>query len=157
MAKAAADSAKGGKVFSADVVAAVLMVTGTTSLSMRHYELMSSLDGTKTASGFQHDFRSVIAKAKELKNRVEGGEKFEPVQPAKKRGDTASPATPRKRKNAAASDEDDTPTKKKATSKISGKKAPSQEEGPLGDVGEGFPRDADDFIKEEQVWENEWA
>ncbi|XPS70588.1 hypothetical protein M3J09_002797 [Ascochyta lentis] len=74
------------KTYSADVVAAVLMATGTTSLSMKHYEVMSSLDGVKTASAFQHDFRDVLAKAKELKARIDEGEVFEPVQPTKKRG-----------------------------------------------------------------------
>ncbi|KAJ4992085.1 hypothetical protein SVAN01_02406 [Stagonosporopsis vannaccii] len=75
-----------GKTYSTDVMAAVLYVTGTTSLSMKHYEMMSSLDGTKTASAFQHDFRSVLAKAKELQARAKRGEKFEPVQPSTKRG-----------------------------------------------------------------------
>jgi hypothetical protein len=77
---------KGTKTFSADVVAAVLFSTGTTTISKKNFEMMSALDGTKTASGFEHDFRSVIAKAKELKARVESGEEFEPVQPTKKRG-----------------------------------------------------------------------
>lgn len=78
--------AKVGKTYSADVVAAVLMATGTTSLSMKHYELMSSLDGVKTASAFQHDFRTVLAKSKELKARVDSGEVFQPVAPTTKRG-----------------------------------------------------------------------
>lgn len=74
------------KMYSADVVAAVLMATGTMSLSMKHYEIMSCLDGVKTASAFQHDFRSVLAKAKELKARIDKGETFEPVAPSTKRG-----------------------------------------------------------------------
>lgn len=77
---------KSGKMFSSDVVAAVLMSTGTTSLSRKNYEMMSALDGNKTADGFQHDFRAVLAKSKELKQRLEDGEAFEPVKPAKKRG-----------------------------------------------------------------------
>lgn len=77
---------RAGKTYSADVVAAVLYATGTTSLSMKHYELMSSMDGVKTASAFQHDFRAVIAKAKELKARADNGEIFQPVQAATKRG-----------------------------------------------------------------------
>lgn len=90
MAKSNADSesaAKVGKTFSSDVVAALLYTTGTTSLSRKQYDLMSSLDGTKTANGFQHDFRSILAKAKELKARIESGEAFEPVQPAQKRSE----------------------------------------------------------------------
>jgi hypothetical protein len=77
---------KTGKTFSTDVVAAVLMATGTTSLTLKNYELMSSLDGVKTATAIQHDFRAVLAKSKELKARVENGEIFEPVLPATKRG-----------------------------------------------------------------------
>lgn len=74
------------KMYSVDVVAAVLTATGTTSLSMKHYEISSSLDGTKTASAFQHDFRSVLAKAKELKARIDNGDVFESVAPSTKRG-----------------------------------------------------------------------
>jgi hypothetical protein len=85
--KASTNNGKAGKTYSADVVAAVLMATGTTSLSMKHYEIMSSLDGVKTASAYQHDFRAVLAKAKELKTRVDNGEAFEPVTPSTKRGE----------------------------------------------------------------------
>jgi len=77
---------KADKTYSADVVAAVLVATGTTSLSMKHYELMSSLDGVKTASAFQHDFRPILAKAKELKALVGNGEAFKPVASSTKRG-----------------------------------------------------------------------
>jgi len=72
-------------MFSADVVAAVLCSTGTTSLSNKNYEMMSALDSKKTVSAFQHDFRTVLAKAKELKARVEHGEVFEPVPPGSAR------------------------------------------------------------------------
>jgi tryptophanase len=85
MAKAA-DNNDPAKMYSADVVAAVLTASGTTSLSMKQYELMSAMDGTRTASSFQHAFRAVLAKAKDLKTRVDNGEVFEPVQPTMKRG-----------------------------------------------------------------------
>ncbi|KAJ4296195.1 hypothetical protein N0V90_006239 [Kalmusia sp. IMI 367209] len=75
-----------GKTFSEDTVAVLLMALGNTSISSAQYDMMSSLDGTKTASSFQHQFRSVLKKAKEFKARVDDGEKFEPVQPNKKRG-----------------------------------------------------------------------
>jgi hypothetical protein len=87
--KAATDN-KSIKTYSADVVAALLVATGTTSLSMKNYELMSALDGVKTASAFQHDFRAIISKAKELKTRIDNGEEFEIVQPTAKRGKFAS-------------------------------------------------------------------
>jgi hypothetical protein len=180
-----AAAAKEGKVFSADVVAAVLYSTGTTSLSMKHYEMMSALDGTKTASGFQHDFRAVIAKSKELKARVEGVEEFTPVPPANKRGKSCfrnqrvfahtdiptgevtpkatpkTPKTPSKRK--AASSEDDleaTPSKKKATPKAGRAKKPVPVDNRhLGDdsMDEGFPEDASEFIKGETKWEDGFA
>ncbi|KAF2133004.1 hypothetical protein P153DRAFT_283831 [Dothidotthia symphoricarpi CBS 119687] len=155
MAKSTVDvkgAAKAGKMFSADVVAAILCSAGTTSLSLKQYELMSSLDGTKTASGFQHDFRSVLARAKELRTRIDNGEIFEPVQPAKKRSkrnDMASPATPKKRKTA--DDDGTTPTKKpKVTPKARAKKAPV----PDMDISdsEALPQDAADFIKQEADW-----
>lgn len=81
MPKAAADT----QMFSADVVAACLMASGVTSLSNKHYELMSALDGTRTASSFQHTFRAVLAKSKELKTRIDAGETFTPVPPGNKR------------------------------------------------------------------------
>lgn len=84
--KATPNADKAAKTYSADVVAAVLFATGTTSLSMKHYEMMSAVDGVKTASGFQHDFRAILAKAKDLKDRVDNGEVFEQVQPTARRG-----------------------------------------------------------------------
>lgn len=87
MAKAAADNNDPSKMFSADVVAAVLAASGVTSLSMKQYEMMSAIDGSRTASSFQHTFRSIIAKSKELKKRVEDGEDFVPVAPGYKRGE----------------------------------------------------------------------
>lgn len=62
------------------------MALGSVSISTSQYAMMSSLDGTKTASSFQHSFRSVLKKAKDLKARVDAGESFEAVAPAKKRG-----------------------------------------------------------------------
>ncbi|KAI4685297.1 uncharacterized protein J4E84_006024 [Alternaria hordeiaustralica] len=151
--KAAAE--KAGKVFTADVVAAVLCSTGTTSLSNKNYEMMSALDGVKTASGFQHDFRSVLAKAKELKARLESGEEFEPVPPGSKRGQTTpatAKATPKKRKDMSSGSEDTTPSKKKtATPKSRGKKA----QAPVEDTMEDFPDDAEEFIKREKKWEED--
>ena len=88
--KATPGADKAVKTYSADVVAALLVATGTTTLSMKNYELMSAMDGNKTASAFQHDFRAVLSKAKDLKTRMDNGEAFEPVQPTAKRGKFAS-------------------------------------------------------------------
>ncbi|KAL5116261.1 hypothetical protein ACEQ8H_005819 [Pleosporales sp. CAS-2024a] len=148
MAKAATYENDPSKMYSADVVAAVLMASGTTSLSMKQYEMMSALDGTRTANSFQHAFRAVLAKSKELKARVDGGEVFHPVQPISKRGTgtaTSSPATPRKRK--VSSDDEETPAKKKA----SPKKKVIKEEGnnDLRGIVGTLPLDMDDFIRAE--------
>ncbi|KAF1951266.1 hypothetical protein CC80DRAFT_553646 [Byssothecium circinans] len=57
-----------------------------TSISEAQYEMMSALDGTRITSSFEHQFHSITAKAKYLKTRVDSGETFVPVAPAKKRG-----------------------------------------------------------------------
>jgi hypothetical protein len=87
-----ANDAKPGKMFSENVVAALILAKGDTTISKKCYEMMSALDGNKTASGLEHDFRSVIAKVKELKKRVEDGEVFVPVTPASKRGGGGKPS-----------------------------------------------------------------
>jgi hypothetical protein len=88
-------AAAANKMFSGDVVAAILMANGCSSLSMRQYEMMSALDGKKTAFAFQHDFRCVNAKAKELKARVDAGEEFEPVKPGSGKGGKCGSGTKR--------------------------------------------------------------
>lgn len=74
-----------GKMFSEETVAILLMSFGSTSISTAQYEIMSAFDGKKTASSFQHQFRSVLKLAKELKARVDNGEKFNAVAPVAKR------------------------------------------------------------------------
>ncbi|KAF1911546.1 hypothetical protein BDU57DRAFT_543035 [Ampelomyces quisqualis] len=166
MGKAAAEN-----LYSGDVVAAVLAASGTTSLTMKQYEMMSAMDGTRTASGFQHAFRAVIAKSKELKARVDAGEAFEPVVPATKRGGTStktSPATPRKRMASADDDAEDTPSRKKATPRKSAtpkkRAAPKKNasQSPINDCpsdefeadAANFLEHAHDFIKHEKLWED---
>jgi len=88
MAKANGDNAAStGKTFSEDTVAIILMALGTTSISMMQYDMMSALDGQRTASSFQHQFRSVLKKARELKQRVDDGERFVAIQSTNKRGE----------------------------------------------------------------------
>jgi hypothetical protein len=86
-----ATSPKGGqKTFTAETVAVLLLAvkgsSATPSISKQQYEMMSALDGTRTADSFQHQLRAVTAKARELQARLDGGEKFEAVKAAKKRG-----------------------------------------------------------------------
>lgn len=73
-------------MISTDVVAVLLMATNNTTISKVQLDMMSALDGTRTASSFEHQFRDITAKAKEMKACVEKGENFEPVRPARKRG-----------------------------------------------------------------------
>jgi hypothetical protein len=67
----------------------------------------------------------------------------------------ASPATPKKRKNS--SDEDGTPSRKKATPKGRSKKAVEMPPTNLGGGGDDLPEDMEEFIKHEQEWENDFA
>ncbi|KAF2009866.1 hypothetical protein BU24DRAFT_467369 [Aaosphaeria arxii CBS 175.79] len=115
---------KSTRMFSLDMVAALLMSCSVTTLTHKQYELMSALDGQKTVSALQHDFRAVMAKAKELKERIDGGEEFVPVA-AKKR-----PASSMKG--------DGPPTKKAKTTKA-GRATPK----PRGGKNMGKPKDID--------------
>lgn len=70
----------------ADCVSVLLMALDKTTISKAQYELMSALDRNRTASSFEHQFHSITAKAKDLKSRIDSGEKFDAVPPASKRG-----------------------------------------------------------------------
>ncbi|KAF2106673.1 hypothetical protein BDV96DRAFT_471299, partial [Lophiotrema nucula] len=72
------------KTVPADCVSVLLMALGSTSITKAQYNMMSALDGQRTASSFEHQFRSITQKAKELKSRLDNGEAFEPVAPPKK-------------------------------------------------------------------------
>ncbi|KAF2626831.1 hypothetical protein BU25DRAFT_342913 [Macroventuria anomochaeta] len=130
----------------ADCVSILLMALGCTSIFKEQLNMMSALDGTRTASSFKHQFRSIFAKAKELKKRVDEGENFTPVQPGQKRGTTTS-ATRKKRKG---DNDDDTPSKK----------AQAQVEAPptlqVDDDEVDLPADMADFIKSETQWEEQF-
>jgi hypothetical protein len=152
MAKATTDNGA-QKMVPADCISVLLMALGSTSISKAQYEMMSALDGTRTASSFEHQFRTITARAKELKARADQGEKFEPVAPAPKRGmcscsrpflqpptdnvggGTASPATPRKRKG---TDGETSPAKKKATPKKKQTETPSDDD-------DGLPQNMEEF------------
>ncbi|OCL06855.1 hypothetical protein AOQ84DRAFT_249556, partial [Glonium stellatum] len=85
----AAGSKGGQKAFTTETVAVLLLAVkggnGTPSISKQQYEMMSALDGTRTADSFQHQLRAVTAKARELQARLDDGEKFEAVKATKKR------------------------------------------------------------------------
>lgn len=74
------------QTFSFDTVAvlvAMLMKQGG-SVGMAQYERMSSLDGKRTASSFDHQFRKVKNRAKEINAKYEGGDAPSPVTPSGK-------------------------------------------------------------------------
>ncbi|KAG9201601.1 hypothetical protein G6514_005608 [Epicoccum nigrum] len=155
MVKATTDS--GQKMILADCVAVLLM--SYPSVAKDTYDMMSAVDSTRTASSFEHQFRSVVARARELKKRVEDGETFSPVT-APKRGATTTPATPASGKKRKGDDADDTPSKKtKAASKPRDKKAAASTpaDPPAGGAfdHDDLPADMDDFIKSEKKWEEE--
>ena len=64
------------QVFTFDTVAvlvAVLLKKGVT-LSLKEYKLMSELDGKRGAGGFDHMFRKVKTRAKELNEKHDDGD-----------------------------------------------------------------------------------
>ncbi|KAF2463036.1 uncharacterized protein BDR25DRAFT_320337 [Lindgomyces ingoldianus] len=113
------------KMYSAQVVAALLSGLGVTSIAMKHYEMISAIDGVKTASAFQHDFRAILRNAKEYKARVDAGETFQAVQRTQKRsaaaveGNPTTQVTPKKAKISSNGSPKD---KAKANLKPTGKK-----------------------------------
>ncbi|KAF2151394.1 hypothetical protein K461DRAFT_269631 [Myriangium duriaei CBS 260.36] len=98
--------------FSFETVAVLCsaLLTSNMTVSTKQYELMSALDGTRTANSFQHQFRAVLKRAKELKALNESGEKTTPVKGIPrppKNGATPKKAGPKKRDRAAVKDEDE--------------------------------------------------
>lgn len=73
-------------MISADCVSVLLMTLGCTGITKAQLEMMSAVDGTRSTNSFEHQFRPIMAMAKELKKRVQDGEEFIPVQPGSKRG-----------------------------------------------------------------------
>ena len=66
-------AAEANKTFSAEVLALILAASGTT-IGGKDYHIMAKLDETKTASGWEHTFRPIKARAKELKAKIDAGE-----------------------------------------------------------------------------------
>lgn len=75
------------------VVLSALLATNT-KLSRSDYELMSALDGTRGPDGFNHQFRKVLARAKEMcEERKNGG----PVAKVKAKGEAKEKGKGKKR------------------------------------------------------------
>lgn len=50
-----------------------------------YYQLMSAIDGTRTASSYEHKFRPVLKRAREIKAEKDKGAKLQPVPPQPKK------------------------------------------------------------------------
>lgn len=61
------------KTFSFDEVAAMLAASNIT-IGAAHYKVMAKISGSRTESGFEHLFREVKARAKEIRTMMENGE-----------------------------------------------------------------------------------
>lgn len=77
-------AASNEQTFSFDTVAVLLSASGIV-VGSQHYKIMTALDNTKTASGYEHMFRKVKARAKEITEMREKGDfGVESPTPAKK-------------------------------------------------------------------------
>jgi len=71
------------KSFSFETVAVlccIILKNGGT-IGGAQYDMMSALDGKRTASGFQHEFRAVLKRGKELKESTDKDGAPPPVTP----------------------------------------------------------------------------
>lgn len=89
-------------IFSFETVAALVAALNSKggTLGMKDYELMASLDGSRTASSFDHQFRKVKTRAKELLEGKKGGNDGAAGTPTKNGrvgSKSATPASGRKR------------------------------------------------------------
>lgn len=77
----AADKDK-DKTFSFEIVACLLAALGNSSVTVgaTHFALMEKYDGSTTKSGYEHRFRAVKARAKEI-NEQSGDIKATPTKP----------------------------------------------------------------------------
>ena len=89
------------KDFSFDTVAGLCsaLIEKNGSITTAQYELMSALDGSRTACAFQHQFRHVLRRAKELHAQTQAGETAEPVKSKPKGG--SKKTTPTKKRGKA--------------------------------------------------------
>ncbi|KAK3686278.1 hypothetical protein LTR37_019961 [Vermiconidia calcicola] len=71
--------------FDFETMAVVLyaMAESGVSLGMKHYEMMSAVDGTRGKDSFNHQFRKVKARAKELQEQAKDGGVGTPVKKTK--------------------------------------------------------------------------
>lgn len=85
------------QTFSAETVACLLAVMekAGVSVGLKHYELMAKLDGNRTKSSFEHQFRKVKARGKELQGEL--SDVATPTKAGKAKNTTTTPSTGKKR------------------------------------------------------------
>lgn len=81
------------KTFSGEVLATILAASNTI-IGGKHYEVMAKLDSSKTASSWEHTFRPIKARAKEITTMMEKGELGGTATPAKKSATEKAAKTP---------------------------------------------------------------
>ena len=101
--KAAATEAKAAdKAFSAEHIAALLAAMaadGSTAPGAKAYSIMSKMDESKSASAWEHTFRPIKKRAKELAEQIKNGDfgDFAAATPSKATGGDGEKKTPAKR------------------------------------------------------------
>lgn len=91
---------KSDQTFSFDIVACLLaaMADSGTVVGAKQYALMAKIDGSKTASGYEHMFRAAKNRAKEINQQITKGEVDVGTPSGKAKGGSKStPASGRKR------------------------------------------------------------
>ena len=90
--KMPAEKDNSGKQFSFDVVACLLAALGESNVTVgnQHYKIMAKIDDSRTFSGYEHLFRPIKARAKEISDMIKKGELGDlssvPPKKAKKEG-----------------------------------------------------------------------
>ncbi|QIW96923.1 hypothetical protein AMS68_002441 [Peltaster fructicola] len=89
------------QTFSFETVACLLAVLESNKITLgtKHYELMAKLDGKRSHHGFQHQFRKVKARAKELQKELSSTNGTPRPTPTKKSITSAKASASKKRKN----------------------------------------------------------
>ena len=93
----AGDKANDTKTFSFDFVACLLAALSESGATVgaKHYQIMNKFDSSRTVSGYEHLFRPVKARAKEITEMINKGELgVAPSTPGKKAKATSKTGTP---------------------------------------------------------------
>lgn len=91
-----APSSKNDQTFSFEIVSCLLasLLSSGTIIGNTHFALMEKIDGSTTKSGYEHRFRAVKARAKEINDQVAKGGVAVAATPSKPKGGSAKTATP---------------------------------------------------------------